>query len=400
MCIRDRNNYHRNVANIDGISSGIDIAAGIGSSSTFQLILLKSKKELRMKKVVFTSETVSEQENFQDVLHMKQSLLSDACFLPFGIPGMCDAVAVVDEVGEVHLRNFKKSRLQTKTTLIGSLRDENAKSHWACLRASPSGDFLYGASRKRVKMFDLRSRPKYDGGHTNLFSILKDDTKRMNYEMIGGITNCSNTSTRVDLHGGKIYLCTNLRMIALDQRMPGRVCAQMMLYPNPSYSSKVAVPSGLAFCSTYTETNVDPSRLDYVAAWWPYSNSNTANAPAAILGCFEQSYSYCSCHLPFMADRIPPLKFGEDCLNGDHSRIERAPTVVRGMPLRIAGPLTSVDFSNQPCIDRLSLPWAGLVMTKLGTDAKSNNCPLSIFCLLYTSPRPRDATLSRMPSSA
>jgi len=195
---------------------------------------------------------------------------------------------------------------------------------------------------------------------------------------MGGITNCWNTSTGVDLHGGKIYLCTNLRMIALDQRMPGRVCAQMMLYPNPSYSSKVAVPSGLAFCSTYTETNEDPSRLDYVAAWWPYSNSNTANAPAAMLGCFEQSYKYCSCHLPSMADRMPPLQFGEDCLNSDHSRIERAPTVVRGMPLRIAGPLTSVDFSNQPCIDRLSLPWTGLVMTTLGADAKSGSSPLSI----------------------
>ena len=91
------------------------------------------------------------------------------------------------------------------------------KSHWASLQASPSGDYLYGASRKSARLFDLRSRPKYDGGHVNLFSLLSD-TKR-NYEMIGGITN---TNAGIGVRGGNIYLCTNFRMIVLDQRMPGK----------------------------------------------------------------------------------------------------------------------------------------------------------------------------------
>ena len=49
----------------------------------------------------------------------------------------------------------------------------------------------------------------------------------------------------------------------------------------------------------------------------------------------------------------------------------------------------------------------GLKLRKLGNDAFSVETPPEhiklhaiVFCLLYTSPSPRDATLSRMPSSA
>lgn len=73
------------------------------------------------------------------------------------------------------------------------------------------------------------------------------------------------------------------------------------------------------------------------------------------------------------------LNLREGCLNSDHSRIDSAPTVVRGLPLRIAGPLSCVDFSNQQTVGRLSLPWTGLIMTKLcDADGKSDKSPLSI----------------------
>ena len=39
----------------------------------------------------------------------------------------------------------------------------------------------------------------------------------------------------------------------------------------------------------------------------------------------------------------------------------------------------------------------GAIFSELGSNITTTNC---IFCLLYTSPSPRDATLSRMPSSA
>ena len=46
----------------------------------------------------------------------------------------------------------------------------------------------------------------------------------------------------------------------------------------------------------------------------------------------------------------------------------------------------------------------GIILTKRGSGAnketKLAGFPYHSFCLLYTSPSPRDATLSRMPSSA
>ena len=48
-----------------------------------------------------------------------------------------------------------------------------------------------------------------------------------------------------------------------------------------------------------------------------------------------------------------------------------------------------------------SLEWSQL-STESDTNGpmKKGNCRMVCFCLLYTSPSPRDATLSRMPSSA
>ena len=46
------------------------------------------------------------------------------------------------------------------------------------------------------------------------------------------------------------------------------------------------------------------------------------------------------------------------------------------------------------------LDLAGLVCNKLGDDQCINPVRGQDGCLLYTSPSPRDATLSRMPSSA
>ena len=40
------------------------------------------------------------------------------------------------------------------------------------------------------------------------------------------------------------------------------------------------------------------------------------------------------------------------------------------------------------------------VVERFGKFSRTLNAGLSLICLLYTSPSPRDATLSRMPSSA
>ena len=61
------------------------------------------------------------------------------------------------------------------------------------------------------------------------------------------------------------------------------------------------------------------------------------------------------------------------------------------MLFRSANPaLSSKTFQNLP-------QTSGKTMTVDGT---VNRVGLSLGCLLYTSPSPRDATLSRMPSSA
>ena len=47
-------------------------------------------------------------------------------------------------------------------------------------------------------------------------------------------------------------------------------------------------------------------------------------------------------------------------------------------------------------------PWWDLIMLTFFAIANAlwQNCGMCTLCLLYTSPSPRDATLSRMPSSA
>ena len=59
------------------------------------------------------------------------------------------------------------------------------------------------------------------------------------------------------------------------------------------------------------------------------------------------------------------------------------------------GDVNSGAFTPQQAMDRLAEEM-NLVMSRMEAADKANNT----YCLLYTSPSPRDATLSRMPSSA
>ena len=69
--------------------------------------------------------------------------------------------------------------------------------------------------------------------------------------------------------------------------------------------------------------------------------------------------------------------------------------------------ITSIEastFGNNPSLETVSIP---NTITTIGASAFVNNDLLEVVipdsvetCLLYTSPSPRDATLSRMPSSA
>ena len=357
------------------IPEGIEIVQDVGSSDTFQMVLLKSRNLLEISKSTFTSEIA----NCRTVANFsfKESSLADACILPSGIPGIYDSVAAVNDLGEITLQNFGTIDSSNQSSLIGKIKDEKSTclSIWAGLRPSPSGNNLYATTRKNVQLFDIRSRPRYEGGILSLLSISNNQNSD-GYEMIGGIT----TTPSIQAGNGRtLYMCSNLRIVALDTRMPGRPCTQVMLHPSPSFSKKVAIPSGLASISFSSETGIDPSKLDYVAAWWQHSGTSQSNRPAAIMGCFDRSYEYCPCHIRSAAVRSLSLNLDESCVDSDHSKIDHAPMVVRGMPLRIAGPLSCLDFSNQPTADRLSLPWTGLVMTKLSDAAGiSNESPLSI----------------------
>ena len=60
--------------------------------------------------------------------------------------------------------------------------------------------------------------------------------------------------------------------------------------------------------------------------------------------------------------------------------------------------LSSDGIAPEPTIDSDELIPHGVLAGQVWNDANSNG--LRDDCLLYTSPSPRDATLSRMPSSA
>ena len=116
-------------------------------------------------------------------------------------------------------------------------------------------------------------------------------------------------------------------------------------------------------------------------------------------------------HNSIAKDLLDDLRFnGELPAPGEASRIFRAVTSVNGIGIVQAvcsdvfgRPTTAVPgivgasvigspdvqlLSTQPSIDRIGISWL-----------ETNDC-LYWSCLLYTSPSPRDATLSRMPSSA
>ena len=60
-----------------------------------------------------------------------------------------------------------------------------------------------------------------------------------------------------------------------------------------------------------------------------------------------------------------------------------------------------IEEARSTCASTLGLCWAGFALAYLaGVDKVAFQQKLFGICLLYTSPSPRDATLSRMPSSA
>ena len=64
-----------------------------------------------------------------------------------------------------------------------------------------------------------------------------------------------------------------------------------------------------------------------------------------------------------------------------------------------SGETVQTRFSGQ-VIDEAGLPIVDAIIKLNGVEKNSNEDGVFSFCLLYTSPSPRDATLSRMPSSA
>ena len=85
---------------------------------------------------------------------------------------------VVDENGDISLQNLYKRTVLSSKTIVGSLRDENllfqSTPVWGAIKASASGEYIYGATRKMIQLFDLRSRPRHHGSAIRLFSIAKD----------------------------------------------------------------------------------------------------------------------------------------------------------------------------------------------------------------------------------
>ena len=62
--------------------------------------------------------------------------------------------------------------------------------------------------------------------------------------------------------------------------------------------------------------------------------------------------------------------------------------------------ITNSLNSNEPYTTLLGITGSGKTFTMANVIQSVNRPTLIMSCLLYTSPSPRDATLSRMPSSA
>ena len=370
--VKNDNNECSNQLESKHVYKGVEIINGVGSSDT--LILLKSRKNFQLQKIVPQSyeNTISEQ-NITNMKADKRNIL-DGCLLPMGIPGFHNDIAMIDDSGKLYVQNLESVGSSGKKC-IGNLGDEedlppNQDISWATVQASSTGDYLYTATRKAIKLFDLRSRPRYEGTNSKLFAIPKNRDNELSCEMIGGLL------TTHDISENLLYFCSNIRIGAVDKRMPGRVYSQVQLHTSPSFSKKVALPSGLVSFSTVPHNDSSPSRLDYLAAWMPYSSTSHINFPTAIVACFDQSYNYCACRNS-NAKQFLPFSL-EECQNGDHSDGSRAPLVVRGKPLRIAGPLCCIDFSDDQMTNRISLPCTGFVISKLQGTKNQRSSRLSI----------------------
>ena len=347
---------------------GLEIINGVGSSDTFQMLLLKSRKQVQIDKIFFQSDQnyKSQQNVISDKLNTK---LLDACILSSGIPGLYDSYVIADENGDISLQNLYKRTVPSSKTIIGSLKDENllfqSTPVWGAIKASASGEYIYGATRKTIQLYDVRSRPRDHGSASLLFSIPRDRNTAKesvlteadgSLEMIGGIANDSQGSDRA------LCFSTNARIVTVDKRMPCRAYTQMRLHCSPSFSKKVSLPSGLASLSVLSTNDGNVSKLNYLASWWSYPSTNQHMFPTAIIGCFDESYAYCPCNA--RPQQALPVTLEDSCANGDHTNSNQAPIVVRGLPLHVGSPLNYIDFSDEPTANRLSLPWTGLTMTK------------------------------------
>ena len=345
------------------------------TSSDASRLLLKSRKSYQLQNVLISEDNEVATKIIANIALDDKDIL-DGCLLSNGIPSVYDNFAMIDSFGKIYIQNVDNLQASTsRNCIIGNLEDlgssssQNHQSCWASIKGSCNGDHLFAATRKIVKLFDLRSRP-HEGSFSKIFSIPISRDNESSSEMIGGIVNNHKASE------GLLYFCSNLRIGAVDKRMPGRVYSQVQLYNGPSFSKKVALPSGLISFSTMCQSNDNPSRLDYLAAWMPYSSSSQSNHPSAIVTCFDQSYNFCVCrNSSFNRLRISSL---EECQNGDHGDISTAPLVIRGKPLRIGGPQCCIDFSNEQLFDRLSLPCTGLVIARLHATKFNRSSDLSI----------------------
>ena len=353
---------------------GLELVESTTSRAT-SCLLLKSRKSYQLQNALISEDNSLATQIIANITLDERDIL-DGCILSNGIAGVYDYLAMIDSFGKVYIRNVDNLHASiSRNCIIGNLEDldssssQDQKSCWASIKGSCNGDHLFASTRKIVKLFDLRSRP-HEGNYSKIFSIPISRENESSSEMIGGILNNHKASE------GLLYFCSNLRIGAVDKRMPGRVYSQVQLYNSPSFSKKVALPSGLTSFSTMCQSNDNPSRLDYLAAWMPYSSSSQSNHPSAIVTCFDQSYNFCVCrNSSFNRLRISSL---EECHNGDHTDISTAPLIIRGKPLRIGGPQCCIDFSNEQLSNRLSLPCTGSVITKLHASKFNGASDLSI----------------------
>ena len=95
--------------------------------------------------------------------------------------------------------------------------------------------------------------------------------------------------------------------------------------------------------------------------------------------------------------RLPTASLGR----GWTALIESISQVAQKNPERVSNPDTSIP---QPLLVKKNIfaqaEIGTLMLDASGAVTWCNEASEALFCLLYTSPSPRDATLSRMPSSA